>query len=87
MTVVDWFFVGLAVGSIVLFGWIISRGHDERHDEDAARAHFDRHGHFPDEDPDEVAALIAREREGGGTGYRDSNPGDYIKRDDDQRPV
>jgi hypothetical protein len=29
--------------------WIATRGHRERDDEDAARAFFDLHGHWPDE--------------------------------------
>lgn len=87
MSVIDWFFVAAAIGGVVWLTWTISRGHDERHDEDAARAHFDEHGHFPDEDPDEVAALVARQREGGGVGYRDSNPADYIRPPEEERPV
>jgi hypothetical protein len=29
--------------------WVAARGHRERDDEDAARAHFDAHGRWPDE--------------------------------------
>ena len=52
MSVIDWITVALAILSIPLFVAIIRTGHDERHEEDDARAFFDRHGRWPDEPPD-----------------------------------
>lgn len=40
------------VGGIAGIVWLVRiarGGHHERHREDAARAHFDRHGRWPDE--------------------------------------
>jgi hypothetical protein len=37
----------LAVGALL---WVAAKGHSERHDEDAARAYFDAHGHWPDDE-------------------------------------
>ncbi|HEV2815382.1 MAG TPA: hypothetical protein VGW10_19150 [Solirubrobacteraceae bacterium] len=54
MSVLDWVTLVLALGSIPLFVLIIRTGHDERHDEDAARAFFDEHGRWPDEPPEAV---------------------------------
>ena len=54
MSVIDWVTVGLALLSIPLFVLVIRSGHDERHDEDAARAFFDEHGHWPDEPAEAV---------------------------------
>lgn len=51
MTVVDWISVALAIASIPALILVIRTGHGERHDEDAARAYFDEHGHWPDEAP------------------------------------
>ncbi len=62
MTLVDWISVGLAVASIPIFVLVIRTGHDERHDEDAARAFFDEHGHWPDE-PAEAAHEPSRRLE------------------------
>jgi hypothetical protein len=42
-----------AISSIVWFGWICTRGEDQRHEEDAARDFFDRHGVWPDEVADD----------------------------------
>ena len=50
MTVVDWITVVLAVATIPALVLIIRTGHDARHAEDDARAYFDAHGRWPDED-------------------------------------
>jgi hypothetical protein len=42
------------VGSILAIAgllWVAGKGHAERHAEDAAREFYDRHGHWPDEEP------------------------------------
>ena len=49
MSVIDWITVGLALLSIPLFIAVIRTGHDERHEEDAAREYFDEHGRWPDD--------------------------------------
>jgi hypothetical protein len=41
--------IGLIVGLV----WIAKHGHADRDAEDAARAFFDEHGHWPDEAPGE----------------------------------
>ncbi len=51
MTVIDWISVALAIASIPALILVIRTGHRERHEEDAARAYFDEHGHWPDEKP------------------------------------
>ena len=45
--------VAFAGGCIVIGGliWIARKGHGDRDAEDAARAFFDQHGHWPDEAP------------------------------------
>ena len=53
MSIIDWITVGLAIASIPVLVLVIRTGHDERHAEDAARAYFDAHGRWPDEDEDE----------------------------------
>lgn len=50
MSIVDWITVVLAIGSIPALVLVIRTGHGERHEEDAARAYFDAHGRWPDED-------------------------------------
>jgi hypothetical protein len=40
-----------AAGAIVWFVWFLAKGPKERREEDRARVFFDRHGHWPDEDP------------------------------------
>ena len=50
MSVVDWVVVGLAIASIPALILVIRTGHGARHEEDDARAHFDEHGRWPDED-------------------------------------
>jgi hypothetical protein len=40
--------VGSIAGVAALI-WIMTRGHGERDDEDAARAYFEEHGRWPDE--------------------------------------
>lgn len=54
MSVLDWVTVGLALASVPALVLIIRTGHDERHDEDDARAFFDAHGRWPDEPPEAV---------------------------------
>jgi hypothetical protein len=47
-----WGIIGVA-GSFAAIGallWVAAKGHSERHAEDEARAFFDRHGHWPDEE-------------------------------------
>ncbi len=41
-------FVGgcVVIGGLIWFAW---KGHGDREAEDAARAYFDEHGHWPDE--------------------------------------
>ena len=51
--VVNWTSI---VAAFVAVGWFmkfIASGAKERTDEDRARTYFDRHGHWPDEKPDE----------------------------------
>jgi hypothetical protein len=43
------------VGAIVAMVWVAMNGHRERDSEDAARAYFDHHGHWPDEEPGPTA--------------------------------
>jgi hypothetical protein len=45
----DWAAVILAFAAVIWFAWFVTRGDPEREDEDAARAYFDQHGHWPDE--------------------------------------
>lgn len=47
-----WSVVGLVGGiaSIAALAWVAARGHADRDAEDAARAYFDEHGRWPDED-------------------------------------
>ena len=54
MRLIDWLTVGAAILAIVVFVLVIRTGHDERHDEDDARAYYDEHGHWPDETPEQV---------------------------------
>ena len=44
----------ISAGAIVWYCWFLRNGHDDRHEEDGARAFFDEHGHWPDEDPSEA---------------------------------
>ena len=48
-----WGVIGVVGGfaCIVALAWVAATGHKERDEEDAARAFFDRHGRWPDEDP------------------------------------
>lgn len=51
--------VVLIVAAIVGIGWVfwvMVRGDPARHAEDAARAFFDEHGHWPDETPEQADA-------------------------------
>lgn len=41
----------VAVSAVVWYAWFIRSDNEQRHEEDAARAFFDEHGHWPDEDP------------------------------------
>ena len=80
----DWVFIGLAIGSIFVFWWIISRGNFERTGEDDARAFFDEHGRFPDEDPAELAALAERQdAQVRQSAEWDSAPQDFLERQHD----
>ena len=49
--------VASILASFAAIGWLIKTiftGNDDRADEDEARRFFDRHGHWPDEDPAEA---------------------------------
>jgi hypothetical protein len=53
----------ICVAGVVGIGWIVwlmRNGDRDRHDEDAARAFFDEHGHWPDETLEEAQAERAR---------------------------
>jgi hypothetical protein len=39
------------VGSVAFLLWLQAKGSPEREAEEAARDYFDRHGHWPDEEP------------------------------------
>lgn len=65
MRLVDWISIG---GAFLATGWFVklvtSRNRDaERYSEDDARAFFDEHGRWPDEDPAEVEAARRRSDE------------------------
>ncbi len=51
---VVWAIIALvsSVGSIALLIYLQANGRRDREDEDAARDFFDRHGHWPDEQPE-----------------------------------
>ena len=51
MSVIDWFTIGLTIVAIIWFVKQVAGGADERHAEDDARAFFEEHAHWPDEDP------------------------------------
>ena len=62
MSVLDWLSIAAA---FVVTGWFLKivlseKRDDPRHAEDDARDFYDEHGHWPDEDPQEAAALAAR---------------------------
>ena len=45
------------IASFLAIAWLVKTiftGNDDRADEDDARQFFDRHGHWPDEDPAEA---------------------------------
>ena len=46
----DWLSVAAAFLVILWFARVLLQGDPEREAEDAARAHFDRHGRWPDEE-------------------------------------
>lgn len=41
----------LSIASIVWLGWMVSRGNANHNAEDEARAFFDEHGRWPDDEP------------------------------------
>jgi hypothetical protein len=51
-TVVNVVAVAAGIGGILALVWIAMRGDPARVREDDARAFFDRHGRWPDEEPD-----------------------------------
>jgi hypothetical protein len=51
MRTIDYITVGLSILAVLWFLYMVSSGHRARHEEDAARAFFDEHGRWPDEDP------------------------------------
>ncbi len=55
MTVIDWISVALAIASIPALILVIRTGHGERLEEDAARAYFDEHGRWPEDERDGAA--------------------------------
>jgi hypothetical protein len=48
------------VAGIIWIIWMMRNGDSDRHQEDAARAFFDEHGHWPDETLEEAQAERAR---------------------------
>jgi hypothetical protein len=48
------------VAGIIWILYVMRNGDQDRHQEDAARAFFDEHGHWPDETPEEARAERAR---------------------------
>jgi len=48
------------VVGIIWIIWVMRNGDKDRHAEDAARAFFDEHGHWPDQTPEEARAERAR---------------------------
>jgi hypothetical protein len=48
------------VAGIIWILWVMRNGDKDRHEEDAARAFFDEHGHWPDQTPEEARAERAR---------------------------
>jgi hypothetical protein len=51
MTIPDIISIVLAFASIAWFMWFVTRPHNARKTEDKARAFYDRHGYWPDEEP------------------------------------
>jgi hypothetical protein len=47
--VIDWLAISGGVLSLAALIWVAARGDPAREEEDAARAFFDVHGHWPDE--------------------------------------
>jgi hypothetical protein len=47
--VIDWLAISGGVLSLAALIWVAARGDSARDEEDAARAFFDVHGHWPDE--------------------------------------
>ncbi len=43
--------IALSVLAVLSLFWVIASGQGERNAEDEAREFFDRHGHWPDEEP------------------------------------
>ena len=56
----DWAVVIAAVAAVGGFVRVLLSGDDERHEEEDARAFFDRNGHGPDEDPAAATEQWAR---------------------------
>ena len=83
MGVFDWIAAIATVAVIVWFVYMVSRKPTERVAEDDARAFFDEHGRFPDEDPDEVAAMVERHQaQADDPAQWDSDPAAYVERDE-----
>ena len=67
----DAYGIFICVAGVVGIIWILyvmRHGDQDRHDEDAARAFFDEHGHWPDETPEQAQAERARLAATSGTG-------------------
>jgi nitrogen fixation-related uncharacterized protein len=59
----DAYGIAICVAGVVGIAWILwvmRHGDRDRYDEDAARAFFDEHGHWPDETPEDAEAERAR---------------------------
>ena len=55
--------IAAVLAAFAAIGWFVKvmlTGDDERHEEEAARAFFDEHGHWPDEDPAAATEPAAR---------------------------
>jgi hypothetical protein len=51
MSVLDAISLVAAFAAVAWFMWYLTRPHAQRKAEDDARTFFDRHGHWPDEEP------------------------------------
>lgn len=50
------FILGLSIGSVLAMLIYMATGHGVRGQEEEARDFYDRHGHWPDQTPEEAAA-------------------------------
>jgi hypothetical protein len=54
VNVVDLLSIGAAFAAVGWLIWFVMKPNTDRFDEDTARAFYDEHGHWPDEDPSEA---------------------------------